>query len=627
MHRLISSAISLSLVSFTFLSPACAVCDSGTENNSYDFVVVGGGTAGLAVASRLSQRIEQASILVLEAGEDASEEPKINIPGMKGTALGTAYDWNFTTITQPHAGDRKIAYNRGKVLGGSSALNLLCWDRGSSVEYDSWEKLGNPGWNWESMIEAMLKAENFLPSEHAGDDGFGTGGPIETMINDYVPAHQDFWIPTLEGLGVPENKESLNGSLTGAMFQPSNIRNSDSTRSYSAHNPGYPSVAGPNLVIKTGARVKKINFTKKEKDIVANGVTLTDGCTIEARKEVILSAGTIQSPGLLELSGIGQKAVLDAAGIEQLLDLPGVGENLQDHVRIQSSYKLKDEFVSFDILKFNTTYASEQLALWNAGQRSMYDYTASGYAFVNWTQAGTGSDKTYFTSLIQHAIENPTSSSPFEPERSRIALDYLENHPHTIPQVEVIFSDGYTGVKGYPAPESPLYGSSFFTLLAALQHPLSLGSIHITSPTIDNPPQINPNYLAHDHDIEALIAIAKYLRKLASTEPLRSIWTSEYEPGLDMVGDGDGDDPETDEQWKTYVLQNALSIYHPMGTCAMLPREMYGVVDGRLRVYGTRGLRVVDASVVPNLVSGHPQTAVYGVAERAVGFIVEEWGG
>ncbi|KAE8356946.1 hypothetical protein BDV28DRAFT_154254 [Aspergillus coremiiformis] len=600
-----------------FWSAATAAANDGL---SYDFVIVGGGTAGLALASRLSHGLPESSILVLEAGPDAANDSRINIPGMRGSALGSLYDWNFTTVLQPQAGNRSMAQPRGKVLGGSSAINFMAWDRASKAEYDAWGELGNDGWNWSQMISSMLKVENFTSSEKYDDQGVGQGGPMQTMICDYEPTQQDLWMTALKNLGVPENRNSLGGNPLGFGFQPSNVRNSDRKRSFSAHHPGYLSLAGPNLEIRVETRVNRINFKRTEAGVLlATDVTLEDNTTISATKEVIIAAGTMQSPGLLELSGIGQKDVLRAANIKQLVELPGVGENLQDHLRIPTSYRLHPNGTSVDILKINTIFAKQQLEAYNAGQRSMYDYSGGGYAFLNWTLAAD--DPSHMEALARKAADEPLSSSPIERIRGKILLDQIQHEELNVPQMEIIFSDGYTGLKGYPPKTSSLYGSSFFSLFAVVLHPFSIGSVHVTSSLISTAPQIQPNYLAHDYDIQALVSAAKYLRKLASTDPLRPAWSEEYEPGFSVVGDG----ANSDSQWRNYVINNAVTIYHPVGTCAMLPKDLHGVVDGNLTVYGTENLRVVDSSVIPLLISGHTQTAVYGIAERAAEMIIERW--
>ena len=568
--------------------------------------MIGGGTAGSALAARLSQGLPWAQILLIEAGPSAPGEERINIPGRKGSTIGTVYDWNFTTTAQPSVKNRVFPVTRGKVLGGSSALNLMSWDRASAPEYDAWGALGNPGWSWSAMIAAMKKVETFTPSPHYGSQGVGTSGPIKTVINRIIPAHQDTWIPTMNSLGVPLNLESLGGNPLGVMYQPSNIDSAIYNRSYAAN--GYLAESGSNLHIMTGTRVAKINLGKAGQLKAATGVTLEDGTVIAAWEEVVLSAGSIQSPGLLELSGIGASSVLAAAGIPQQIDLPGVGENLQDHIRIQTSYQLKDNYTSFDKLRYDTAFANEQLALWRANQVSLYDYTGSGYSFMNWDQVA-GANATAMRELAQQAVG--TCGSVVEQKK----LSYLSNP--AVPQLEVIFSDGYTGVKGYPAPGAPQYGKGFFSLIAAVMHPLSRGTVHVQSSNVNINPVINPNYLSNEHDIQAAIAAVKHTRKIANTAPMSDIWVAEYEPGLAAV-------PATnnDAQWRDFVLNTTLSIYHPVGTCAMLPRADGGVVDSSLKVYGTQNLRVVDASVMPVLISGHIQTAVYGIAEKAADMIV-----
>ncbi|TEA18710.1 Dehydrogenase citC [Colletotrichum sidae] len=599
--------VKLSLTTLAALAAhVCAAPAPQPDGAAYDYIVVGGGTAGVAVAARLSEGLPDSKILLIEAGPAAWDEPKINVPGMKGSTLATKYDWNFTTVPQTHVNDRVFAVNRGKVLGGSSALNLMSYDRSAAVEYDSWEALGNDGWNWETMIAAMKKSENFtgINTDTYGSAGVGDGGPVKAVINRIIPEHQESWIPTMNALGIKTNLESLGGNPLGVMYQPSSIDATHYNRSYSAN--AYVPIAGSNLEILSDTVVTKINLEAVGSEQQATGVTLQNGTIIGAGKEVILSAGTIQSPGLLELSGIGQASVLEAAGVEQIIDLPGVGENLQDHLRIQSSYQLKPEYTSFDILRSNATYAAEQLALWNAGEVSLYDYTGSGYTFTTWAQA-LGNDSRMVSLARTAAGEDPSIVD-------RKKLEFMSDP--TVPQLEVIFSDGYTGVKGYPASTSPLFGKGFFTLIAAIMHPMSRGTIHINPDDAAGKPVINPNYLAHEHDLEAAVQAIKYCRKIATTEPMASIWESEYEPGLEAV--------RTDEQWREFALNTTLSIFHPVGTCSMLPREDGGVVDADLKVYGTSNLRVVDASVIPLLISAHVQTAVYGIAEIAAERIIAD---
>ncbi|KAI5196858.1 alcohol oxidase [Aureobasidium subglaciale] len=580
-----------------------------SNTTEYDFIVVGGGTAGLAVASRLSQYLPNNTVLVIEAGPDGRNVPGIYIPGMKGSTLGGVYDYNFTTVAQTHAGGRSWAQNRGKVLGGSSALNLMCWDRASVAEYDAWEHIGNPGWNWDSMITNMLKVENYTQSVYPGqgiNQGVGVDGPIHATINRIQPDDQNTWIPTMEKLGFLENMESLDGNPLGVSIQPNNIDTAKYTRSYS---PEYLKIARDNLHVMTEAQVIKVNTEKRNGKIVATGVTLKGNLTINACKEVILSAGSFQSPGLLELSGIGNSSIITAAGIEPVLELPTVGENLQDHIRIQNSFKLKN-MTSFDVLKYNPAYKAEQLTLYNANNESLYDYAASGFAYLTWPQA-LGNESASLVNVAK--IATNVNASIID----KTKIDFMTgNKSHTIPQLEIIFSDGYTGVGGYPVVNSSEYGSNYFTLLSVIMHTMSRGHVHINASDPLSKPIIDPRYFSNEYDLQAAIAATKLNRKIAQTAPMKDIIAEEYEPSAEI---------QTDEQWRNFALNHTLTIYHPLGTCAMLPKKDGGVVNPELKVYGTSNLRVVDASIIPVQLSAHIQTAIYGIAERAAEMIAAEW--
>jgi choline dehydrogenase-like flavoprotein len=575
--------------------------------------VVGGGTAGNAVATRLSQYLPNSSILIIEAGPYAPDENRINIPGMKGSTLGTKYDWNFTSIPQAALNNRTITQSRGKVLGGSSALNLLIWDRASKPEYDLWEKVGNPGWNWNSMIAAMNKAENFTnpgPPIYTGTTGYGVGGPINAVVNKYIPKQQDPWVPTLEGLNVNHNTYWLGGENVGVAYHSSAIDPAHYNRSYSAVE--YLPRAGPNLQVMTGTEVAKLNLEKRGHSYAVTGVTLLSGEVIDARKEVIASGGTIKNPQLLELSGIGSSAVLQAAGVKQIIDLPGVGENLQDHPRIQASYQLKDNYTSFDKLKVDPAYAAEQLALWQAGQYSAYDYAASAYSYQGWPSI-LGNDSARLVTAAKRVAARMNSTI----DNAKLELLANPKHVNSVAQVEFVLSDGYTGGKGYPKNTTDLYGKGFQTIIAGLMHQLARGSVHINSSDASAHPVYDPNFASNEYDLQGIVAMAKQIRKIATTAPFSETWSSEYEPGLDVV--------QTDEEWLAYVRNNTNTFYHPVGSCAMLPRKDGGVVDSSLKVYSTHNLRVVDASVIPVLVSAHPQTGIYGIAERAAEIIAASW--
>lgn len=474
----------------------------------------------------------------------------------------------------------------------------MSWDRAAIPDYDAWEEFGNPGWNWETFIDAMLRVENFDRTNNLyGAEGVGTGGPIQTLINRFVPPQQEGFFTAMEGLGIQQNLESLNGNPLGAIPHPSNIRESNYTRSYSIE---YLGRAGPNLKIWTNTTVSRIEFgqSNASEALVATGVNIDD-TVITARKEVILSAGSLQSPMLLELSGIGNSSILKAAGITTLLEMPEVGSNLQDHIRIQNSYKLKPNYTtSLDEVRTNATYAAEQLALWEERQPSVYDYTATSYAYLTWDQAlgQNGSEE-----LAALARQSADPDNAIDQRK----LAYLTTNLSTqVASLEIIYSDGYTGVKGPPPLNSSGYDSHFFTLIAVVMHPFARGSVHIntTDPTAFAKPIINPDYLSNPYDLRAITEATKYNRKIAMQSALVETWDDEYEPGPDVTSDA---------VWEQFAKNTTLSIYHPLGTCAMLPRDQGGVVSPELVVYGTTNLRVVDASVIPILpsyVPSHIQT-------------------
>lgn len=342
----------------------------------------------------------------------------------------------------------------------------------------------------------------------------------------------------------------------------------------------------------------------------ASGVTLGDGSTIKADHEVILSAGAYQSPGLLENSGIGQKRTLEAVGVEQLIDLPGVGENLQDHTDFFVSYQLKPEFTpGFDMLTVNATYAAEQLDLWRNGSLSQYDQSDKVYAFLNWGQV-TSREK-QLVSLAEQVVRDRGNDTTVV---DLIKLRHLKDD--SIPQFEAELIDGYIGYKGYPNENSSLYGQMFMSIFIENMHMLSRGNVHISSANLSDSPTIQGNWLSNEYDMQSSIECLKFARKIAHTEPLASALVTEYEPGYNV---------STDAQWREYIKATAGSADHPLGTCAMLPRDEGGVVDPKLIVYGTSNVRIVDASIIPVQLSAHIQTAIYGIAEMAADFIVNDW--
>lgn len=490
--------------------------------------------------------------------------------------------------------------NRGRVLGGSSALNFLCYDRAAAAEYDAWGELGSEGWDWDVMSQGMVKSENFTGTD---ENLHGYDGPIRSTYNRFVPEYLNTWMPTLNEHDIPTNARSLSGDPNGVMFQTTNIDGTAYTRSYAAT--AYAPLAGSNLDIWLDTVVAKIDFRHGHGygKLRAAGVSLADGTKVKARKEVILSAGSIGSPNLLELSGVGQAEVLEAAGIEQVLDLPGVGENYQDHIRTSNAYFVKEGYETGDALIYDPQgeFAAEQTKLWREGKPGWLDYTTAAYSFLNLDQLVGAERAAQLVELAQAA--HGDDATVVDKKKVELLGDA------SVPQIELIFEANYVGVAPHPK-------KNLVTVFSTLMHPLSRGNVHIDPEDPTSMPIINPNYLSTEYDVKTAVEGAKFARAVANTEPLASLWESEYQPGPEV---------KTDEEWEEFVRNGVLSFYHPVGTCAMLPKEDGGVVDSDLFVYGTENLRIVDCSVMPTLLSAHIQTAAYGLAEVMADRIISEY--
>lgn len=476
-------------------------------------------------------------------------------------------------------------------------MNYLCYDRAAAGEYDAWAQLGNPNWDWNTMIAAMTKSENFTGNDQ---DVHGYTGPIKNTYNRVIFPVLNTWQPTVSKLGVNVNDGSnMGGKPIGVMFQPTNIDVTRHTRSYSANS--YLPLAGKNLVVKTNTQVANVVFQKCGPAYEATGVKLSDGTIINARKEVVLSAGSVQSPGLLENSGIGQGPVLQAARVKQIIDLPGVGENYQDHIRVSNTYRLKEGVESYDNLIYDNkgANATGEFQKWLNGERSLYEYTSAAYGFMNWDQIGADSK-----AQVMAAATADIGSSPNVIDK--LKLQFLNDA--SIPDIELIMEANYVGAAGYP-------GGRFVTLFSTVMHALSRGSVHIDPANPQGKPVIDPKFLSHEHDLRAIVEASKFSRRIAQTEPMASMFEVETEPGLAI---------QDDDAWRQWATKSVDSFYHPVGTCAMLPRKDGGVVDANLKVYGTTNLRVVDNSIIPAILSAHIQTAAYGIAEVAAARIIAD---
>nr|QFZ88923.1 glucose oxidase [Basidioascus sp.] len=602
---------------------------SQVAGKTFDFVVVGGGVGGLAIAARLSEN-SNFTVAVIEAGGDGSDvHDQIYIPGysyLNGLTV-SSYDWNYETVQQQEIDSTsKIFTNRwprGKGLGGSGAINGLFWCRASQAEYNSWDTL-NPGssihWGWDEMQKYMKRSETLTPPPQNDSDYFhisydindhGTDGPIQAGWPWYFYDAVKDWIPAWEELGLPIPTDGASGNNRGAVITPSTLNTVNMSRS--DPKAGYidPMPPRDNLVVLTNHQVTKILW-KTDRDgnnVVADGVEFGPDnenlSQVKVNKEVILSGGTVNTPQTLQLSGIGPQALLEGLGIQVQVALPGVGHNLQDHAATAVYLTTNDQHTWAELQ--DKTLAAAELQKWKTEMgRSKWSFInqAIGYPALedimtdtatrtSWINGVQSSFDKYASTVKNMYNEDDTVITGMQAQWNE-TMNYLNGE---VGQLEILFT---------------MYGGGVgqIGIQVALQHPFSRGTILINSTNPFDPPQIDPGYLTHSADMDILRAGVRFAIALSKTKSLGS-----YISGQTSFTE------DTDDAINTGIRQDAHTEYHPMGTAAMLPLENGGVVNTSLIVYGTSNVRVVDASVMPLEISAHLMASTYGIAEKAADII------
>ncbi|KAH7337859.1 alcohol oxidase [Rhizoctonia solani] len=594
------------------------------SSQAFDYVVVGGGTAGLALAVRLSDN-PKVSVGVIEAGPYYENDPLIDTPALAGQLQGNAkYDWLFKTVPQSHVNNRVLPQPRGKALGGSSAINLMALDRASKIEYDAWAELGNPGWNWHDLLPYMKAAEHFtgidpfrVNSTGANPDDIfpsqGTNGPIAASFNTW---YSDIVVPyreTMANLDVPINFDPDSGDPFGLYNSATAVNRTTGTRSYAANTYFAYNSGRTNLVVLTEAQATRIEFKnsktgKPNGKLTATGVSFLQksiSYTVKAKKEVILAAGAFQTPQLLELSGIGNSTILRQSGITPLVDLPGVGENLQDHLLVPSTYELKSGITTLDILRNNATYAAAAQAQYATTHDGIYTSTTSMLSFLNLDYITTSTQSSNLIAELDREIAADEVTA-LQKAQYEIQKGWLKKQ---VGNLEVVLTQGYGGTG------TPKANTSYASIQMVIQHPFSRGNVHINSSDQLAYPKIDPNYFSKSIDLGILVQALKFGLKISQTEPLVSLVVTRQDPP-----------PETtsDEAYTEYVKANVRTIFHPIGTAALAPREIGGVVDTSLKVYGTSNVRVAHASIIPIHIGTHISRTVYGIGERAAAIIAKD---
>ncbi|KAF3137855.1 hypothetical protein TWF703_004825 [Orbilia oligospora] len=595
-----------------------AITASAFAAVQFDYIIVGGGTAGLVVAGRLSAN-PHIKVGVLEAGTSGLDDPIIYTPGKVGWAVGTQYDWSFMTEPQTELGNRPLFYSRGKALGGSSAINFFVWMRGNKPDYDAWASLGNPGWDFNSLIPYFKKPETFHAPSPADELAFkldynavdhGTDGPINTCFsNQYGGTHQH-WHQTLNNLGIP-SRDSFNGSNWGVWTGLTNVNPINRTRSYSASQYYRPHAARPNLHVLTEAMVRKVIIQTVGGHKTATGVIFSHGgvdYTVNAASEVILSAGTIQSPQLLELSGIGNPTYLTPAGVTVLVNSPHVGENLQDRIMNVLLYELDPSVENQGPLQDPVELADAEDEYYT-NHTGLLTVLPNDFAYLPLNKVMNESYVNHLRSLVSGTDDRTLSI------KSKLDFNkFLGN-------LEYVFDPNILFAVGNPDPLKK-YG----TVFQMLQYPFSTGHIHIQPPPIGVPlsssqhPVINPRYFEGDGIVDMLTLAEglKFADSIARQGPLNAAIVKREVPPEPAPG--------TETDWLQFVKDNTVSDWHPVGTCAMSGLGIHkGVVDEKLRVHGVKRLRVVDASIIPVQISSHLQGTVYAIAEKGADMILQDF--
>ena len=523
-----------------------------------DYLIVGGGTAGCVLANRLSAD-PSCRVILLEAG-GPDDDKWIHIPaGIRYLLREKKHNWFYMTEPSPLTNGRAVYWPRGKVLGGSSSINGMVYIRGQRTDFDRWAKAGAAGWNWDSLFPYFLKIEN----QTRGADAYhAVGGPLTVSDRTNRSEVWTRFIAAAERLGIPRNDDFNGAQQEGVGYYQATVGNG--RRSSAAVGYLRPTEKRPNLTVITHAMVRSISFEQHR----ATGVRYEkDGQVwdVRAEREVIVCGGSINTPQLLMLSGIGPAAHLQEMGIAPLVDAPEVGKNLQDHLQLRLTYRL-DRPISF-----NDQYHS---LLGKVGMGLEYLLRRSGAIAYPTAQVGLF-----------------TKSRPDAPS----------------PDIQYHFSNYTTNDKtGMP--------DTFPGMTFSVCHlrPESRGEILLHSRDPNQHPRIIPNYLATPEDCRVAIEEVRLTRRLAATQPLADIVAEELAPGPSV---------DSDDQCLDFARSNGSSIYHPVGTCRM-GSDATSVVDPLLSVRGVSHLRVVDASVMPTLISGNTYAATLVIAERAADFIL-----
>ncbi|KAI9716321.1 MAG: hypothetical protein M1812_005386 [Candelaria pacifica] len=561
------------------------------DNVTYDYVIVGGGNAGLTVAARLVEQ-NAGTVGVIEAGSfyEISNGNISQVPATDGYFAGKSLkdsqpliDWNYATTPQKGAFDQKIHYARGKTLGGTSARNFMVYQRGTVGSYKNWaDAVGDQSYAWENFLPYFQKSVTFTPPNtslrfanstpkyDAEAAAGGNKGPLSVTFSNYAQAFGTWATKGFRQIGIPEINGFLSGKLIGQADATFTINATTMHRESSETSFLDQGLKNPALKVHPLTVAKQILFDPYNKATGVRVDTAGISYVLSASKEVILTAGVFGSPQLLMVSGVGPAATLQGLGIPVVANRPAVGQGMQDHLFYDIAYRVNG--ITITALANDPAFAAEQAKLYNDKAAGLSPLSLR----QNWS--------------------NKTNTA-------------LAAYPADWPEVEYISIPSYLGDMQNLRSPGPLDGFNYASLTATLVAPRSRGNVTITSADTSVAPLINPNYLTVQSDVDIVVAGFKRIRQFYATEAMQSfVIGDEYYPGKNV---------STDKQIEDHIRKNFSPIWHAACTCAMgRTNDTKAVVDTRARVIGVKGLRVVDAAAFPLLPPGHPMSTVYALAEK-----------